>query len=108
MNRIALAAAPVLQVGDGEVRVVRDGRLDHRQSLAEGNVRGDGFVGGRCGGDKQNAIQGADFAHLLGNTQVRQMDRVECAAENADFHTRFGRGRPQCLPGCRAPTRGRP
>jgi hypothetical protein len=61
-------------------------RRGHGQTVRKGDIFGDVFVRRQRGGDEEDLIERAGLAHLFGDTQMRQMDRIESAAEDADAH----------------------
>jgi hypothetical protein len=86
VDRVALAFSLALQVGDPEEKVIGYCQFHHGQSVREGDVLGDILVWRQGGRDKQYIVESTSLAHLFGNPQVRQVDWIESAAEDADAH----------------------
>src|SRR5210317_623760 len=88
VNGEALAAAADLQVRGLERRVITDCSFDHGKPVEKRDLAGNLLVRRVGSGNKEDPVELERLLCLFGNAQVRQVDRIECAAQNAGFHSK--------------------
>ncbi len=87
-HRITFSCPAGFEIGGDKSGIAGNGGLNHGEAAVEGNLLGYRFVRGVGGRNEQDAVEGAGFAHLLRNAQVREVNRIEGAAEDTGAHQR--------------------
>ena len=85
IHRIGYAAAFGLQRADIQSRVVGHRQAHHGQPVGDRGQRLAHLVGRRVTGHQEHPVQATRLPHGLRHQQMAGMDRIEGAAENADF-----------------------
>jgi hypothetical protein len=78
------AAAPQLQVGHLEARVLAHRPLRHLEAMRGRGQVGRRLVGRRRGRDEEDAVQREELGDLVGDEKMPEVNRVERPAEHAD------------------------